>query len=437
MLRLNIPRGTAKRSLQLRVPSVLKRNNPDQRSYIQLPTSSQQNGGPHRSQHVIILGALSAFGPLSIDMYLPSLPALSHDFGSVAALGQLTLSACLLGLALGQTIAGPISDALGRRRPLLIGLAAYALSSLLCVVAPSVYVLVLLRFIQGLAGAAGIVIARATVRDLYEGIAAAKFFSLLAIVSGIAPIIAPILGGLVLHFTSWRGVFIVLGIIGVILLLAAIGLRETLAIEDRQKGGLSTTLKTFRHLLANRSFVGYALACGLAFAAMFAYISGSPFVIQDIYGLSPQLFSIVFGINALGIMITSQINGWLVGRFSPTRLLDVGLAATAVGGVALLAVVIIGNFGLIGILPSLFVVVASIGLVLPNAITLAMSGASNTAGSASALLGVLQFAIGAATAPLVGAFGVKTALPMAVVIAVLGICALATILLLDRSHKND
>jgi DHA1 family bicyclomycin/chloramphenicol resistance-like MFS transporter len=396
-----------------------------------------ETGNPRRLQLIIILGVLSAFGPLSIDMYLPSLPALSHDFGSAAALVQLTLSACLLGLASGQTVAGPISDTLGRRRPLLIGLATYALSSLLCVVAPSIYVLVLLRFIQGLAGAAGIVIARAIVRDLYEGIAAAKFFSLLAVVSGIAPIIAPLLGGLVLRFTSWRGVFIILGVIGTILLLAAAtGLSESLTIEHRQQGGLNATLKTFRHLLTNRSFVSYALACGLAFAAMFAYISGSPFVLQDIYGLSPQLFSIVFGINALGIMVASQINGWLVGRFSPARLLSVGLVATTVGGVTLLTVVMIGGIGLIGILPSLFVVVSSIGLVLPNATTLAMSGASNTAGSASALLGVLQFAIGAAAAPLVGAFGVKTALPMAVVIAVLGICALVTFLLLGRSNKT-
>lgn len=208
-------------------------------------------------------------------MYLPSLPALSRDFGSVAILVQFTLSACLLGLALGQILAGPISDAFGRRRPLLIGLAVYALSSLLCVVAPSVYVLVLLRFIQGLAGATGIVIARAIVRDLYEGIAVAKFFSLLTMASGITAIIAPLLGSLVLRFTSWRSVFVVLGILGILLLLAtAIGLNETLTIENRQQGGLRMTLKTFRHLLANRAFVGYELACGLAFAAMFGSFVG-------------------------------------------------------------------------------------------------------------------------------------------------------------------
>ncbi len=429
--------GIAKRPLQLIVLGTLTRDDPNERFQAQSLVSPQQSTSPRRPQLLIILGALSAFGPLSIDMYLPSLPALSHDFSSGASLVQLTLSACLLGLALGQTIAGPISDALGRRRPLLIGLAAYALASLLCVIAPSVYILILLRFIQGLAGAAGIVIARAIVRDLYEGIAAAKFFSLLTIVSGLAPILAPILGGLLLRFTSWRGVFIVLTIIGTLLLLSALfGLSETLAPDNRQQGGISATLTTFRGLLANRSFVGYALACGLAFAAMFAYISGSPFVIQDIYGLSPQLFSIIFGINALGIMAASQVNGQLVSRFSPSRLLGAGLTATALGGGALLAVVMIGSIGLIGILPALFIVVASMGLVLPNATTLAMSGSPNTAGSASALLGVLQYAIGAATAPIVGAFGIKTALPMAIVIAVLGICALTTFLLLDRNSKN-
>jgi len=326
-----------------------------------------------RAQLVFILGALSAFGPLSIDMYLPALPSLSRDFGTGASQAQLTLSACLLGLALGQVIAGPLSDELGRRRPLLVGLAAYALASLLCVVAPSVYVLVALRFIQGLAGAAGIVIARAVVRDLHSGVAAARFFSLLMLVNGLAPILAPIFGGLLLRFTSWRGVFIVLAIIGTLLLLAAAtGLGETLPPERRRSGGVLATITTFRQLLANRPFMGYALSCGLAFAAMFAYIAGSPFVLQEIYGLSPQLFSVIFGTNALGLVTASQINGRLVGRVPPVRLLVAGLIATAAGGVALLSVVTIGGIGLVGILPSLFVVVSSLGFVMPNATALAL-----------------------------------------------------------------
>ena len=397
---------------------------------------SEQHASPstgwQRVQMVLILGALSAFGPLSIDMYLPSLPSLSQDLRASASAVQLTLSTCLLGLALGQAIAGPLSDTLGRRRPLLIGLGAYVLASLLCAVAPSVYVLIVLRLVQGAAGAAGIVIARAIVRDKYDGIEAARFFSILMLVSGIAPIAAPIIGGLLLKITSWRGVFILLAIVvSLLLVAAATGLGETLLSERRQSGELRTTLTTFHTLLTDRMFVRYALSCGLAFAAMFAYISGSPFVIQDIYGLSPQVFSLIFGTNALGIAIASQVSGRLVGRVSPKGLLASGLTATASGGVALLLVVI-GHVGLVGILPALFVAVASLGIVLPNATALAMADHPRTAGSASALVGVLQFAIGAAAAPLVGVAGTGTALPMAVVIAVLSVSALLTFALLGR-----
>ena len=406
-----------------------------QRPHQPLSVSSHVPRSPRRAQLVIILGALTAFGPLSIDMYLPALPSLSRDFGASTSQTQLTLSACLLGLAAGQAIAGPISDALGRRRPLLVGLTAYALASLLCVVAPSVFVLVALRFVQGTAGAAGIVIARAIVRDLHSGVAAARFFSLLMLVTGLAPILAPILGGLLLRFTSWRGVFIILAIIGTLLLLAAaVGLGETLPPDRRQSGGIHTALATFYQLLTNRSFIGYALPCGLAFAAMFAYISGSPFVLQSSYGISPQLFSIIFGTNALGLMTSGQVNGRLVGRVSPRRLLTIGLTATATGGAALLSVVTIGGIGLGGVLPPLFVVVSSLGFVLPNATALALSDHPRTAGSASALIGVLQFAIGATAAPLVGVAGPRTILPMSIVIASLGISALAAFLLLGRSR---
>ncbi|HEY7124544.1 MAG TPA: Bcr/CflA family multidrug efflux MFS transporter [Ktedonobacterales bacterium] len=389
-----------------------------------------------RVQLVFILGALSAFGPLSIDMYLPSLPSLSQEFAASTSETQLTLSACLLGLAAGQIIAGPLSDALGRKRPLLIGLTMYALASLLCTLAPSVFLLVALRFLQGLSGAAGIVIARAIVRDLHSGVALAKFFSVLLLVNGLAPILAPIFGGLLLRFTSWRGVFVTLTIIGALLVLAAAtGLSETLPPDRRQTGGLRATLATFRQLLATRAFLGFALSSGLAFAAMFSYISGSPFVLQDLYGVSPQVFSLIFGTNALGIVIAGQINGRLVGRVALLKLLACGLSATATGGVALLLVVSSGSIGLAGILPALFVMVASLGLVLPNATSLALSGQPRIAGSASALVGVLQFSIGAAAAPLVGSFGARTALPMATVIAVLGLSALGVFLLLGRRSE--
>lgn len=374
-----------------------------------------------RARVVLLLGALSAFGPLSIDMYLPGLPALGRTLGAPAWAAQLTLTACLAGLALGQIVTGPLSDRFGRRTPLLAGVGAYAAASALCAVAPSVAVLVVLRFAQGIAGAAGIVIARATVRDMHSGVAAARFFSLLMLVNGLAPILAPVVGGQVLTATSWRGVFVVLAAIGALLFLATLtGLRETLPAERRHPGGVAETVRTFGRLLGDRTFLGYALACGLAFGAMFAYIAGSPFVLQDIYGASPQLFSAMFAGNALGLVAASQANRVLLHRFAPVAILRAALTVQALGAVALLGVVAAGG-GVWGIVPLLFVVVASLGLVLPNATALALADHPHVAGSASGLLGVLQFIVGAAVAPLVGVAGTTTALPMALTIAVLGV----------------
>jgi MFS transporter, DHA1 family, multidrug resistance protein len=374
-----------------------------------------------RAQVVLILGALSAFGPLSIDMYLPGLPELGRGLDAPAWAVQLTLTACLAGLALGQIVAGPLSDRFGRRRPLLVGVAAYAVASLLCALAPSVAVLVVLRFAQGIAGAAGIVIARAVVRDMHSGAAAARFFSLLMLVNGLAPILAPVIGGQVLSVTSWRGVFLVLTGVGALLFLAtATGLHETLPPAQRHPGGVTETLRTFGRLLADRAFLGHALACGLAFGAMFAYISGSPFVLQDIYGASPQLFSVMFACNALGLVAASQLNRALLRRLEPRAILRAALSVQALGALMLLAVVV-ADSGVWPIVVLLFVVVASLGLVFPNATALALADHPRVAGSASGLLGVMQFIVGAATAPLVGVGGTDTALPMALTIAVLAV----------------
>jgi MFS transporter, DHA1 family, multidrug resistance protein len=374
-----------------------------------------------RASVVLILGGLSAFGPLSIDMYLPGLPSLGRTLAAPAWAVQLTLTACLAGLALGQVLAGPLSDRFGRRRPLLVGVAAYAAASLLCATAPSIAVLVGLRFAQGVAGAAGIVVARAIVRDMHSGAAAARFFSLLMLVNGLAPILAPVLGGQVLAVTTWRGVFVILAGIGAVLVAAAAaGLRETLPPERRHPGGVGETVRTFGRLLSDRGFLGHALACGLAFGAMFAYISGSPFVIQDIYGASPQLFSVMFATNALGLVLASQVNRALLRRLEPRAILRAAVSVQALAGVALLAVVAAGG-GVWTIVPLLFVVVAILGLIFPNATALALADHPRVAGSASGLLGVLQFIVGAAAAPLVGVGGTATALPMALTIAVLGV----------------
>jgi MFS transporter, DHA1 family, multidrug resistance protein len=378
----------------------------------------------------VLLGGLTAFGPLSIDMYLPALPAIGKQLAASESVVQLTLTACLIGLALGQLVAGPLSDSLGRRRPLLTGVLGYAAASLLCALAPSAPVLVGLRLLQGLTGAAGIVIARAIVRDMYAGAAAARYFSRLILIMGLAPILAPVLGGQLLRVTSWHGIFAVLAVISLLLFAAALfGLPETLPSERRRDGSLAVTVRTFGRLAADSRFIGYAISGGLAFGAMFAYIAGSPFVLQGIYRVSPQTFSVIFGLNALGFVVTSQVNGSLVSRIDPARLMLGGLVTGATGGLALLAVVLIGGLGLSAVVPPLFVLVSSIGFVLPNAIALALSRHPEAAGTGSALLGVIQSGLGAVGAPLVGIAGISSALPMATVIAVSGTTAILVFVL--------
>lgn len=384
-------------------------------------------------RHILILGGLTAFGPLSTDMYLPALPTVSHDLHVSMSQTQITLTAAILGLSLGQVISGPISDARGRRLPLLIGIALYSLTSLLCIVAPSIGILSIMRFIQGVAGATGIVIALAIAHDLYSGTALARSISLLMMVNFLAPMLAPVLGGQILAFASWHGIFVALALIGAVALLAvAFGQRETLLATQRQSGGILASLTVFRSLLLNRRFVGYTLTSSFAFAAGITYISVSPFLLQNIYGLSPQAISYVFGVNSLGLVIMSQIGARIVGRFSAQRLLSWGVGLIALVGIALLIMVLSGS-GLIGILLPLFALAASLGLIAPNATAQALAPIdSQRAGSASALLGVLQFSIGALVAPLVGLAGTASALPMAAFIALFSLAALATFLLLGR-----
>ncbi|MEF3302423.1 multidrug effflux MFS transporter [Paenibacillus sp. GYB003] len=378
-----------------------------------------------RAWLALILGTLSAFGPFSLDMYLPALPELAEDLHTTASLAQLSLTACLAGLALGQLLAGPLSDVRGRRGPLLLGLVLYAVSSLLCMVSPSVWTFVLMRFVQGVAGAAGIVISRAVARDLFGGSELTKFMASLALVNGVAPIVAPIAGGQLLQVVPWRGVFLALSALGLLTLLAVLfGLPETLPREKRSRGGLKQTGRTFRRIVRNRPFMGYALSQGLVAAAMFAYIAGSPFVLQSIYGASPQLFSLCFAINGAGIIAASQLTGRLAGRLGETRLVAGGLIMAACGGTALL-LAIMADAGLFGILVPLFFVVSSVGVVNTASFSLAMRDQADSAGSASALLGVMMFLFGGIVAPLVGLGGEDTALPMGLVIAAGDLGALA------------
>jgi DHA1 family bicyclomycin/chloramphenicol resistance-like MFS transporter len=388
--------------------------------------ASAPSGRRARLQLALILGGLTAFAPLSIDMYLPGLPVLGDDLSAGASAVQLTLTACLAGLAIGQRVAGPLSDRLGRRRPLLAGVGAYTLAAVLCAAAPTVWALAGLRFVQGATGAAGIVIARAIVRDTHDGAALVRFFSMLMLVTGLAPILAPVIGGQVLEVTTWRGIFLVLAAIGAVLLVAAmVGLRETLPAERRRDGGVRATAATMASLLRDRHFTGFALAGGLAFGAMFTYISGSPFVLQEIYGASPQAFAGVFAANSVGIVAFGQLNGRFAGRVPPLTMLRIGVTSMAVAGCALFAVVAIGSLPLLALLVPLWVLVASVGLVFPNTTALALAGHPEVAGTASALLGVLQFVIGAAAAPLAGIAGTDTAVPMGAAMAALSLGAVA------------
>jgi DHA1 family bicyclomycin/chloramphenicol resistance-like MFS transporter len=383
---------------------------------------------------LLILGALSAIGPLSIDMYLPALPFITGEMLSTPAQVQLTLTACLIGVSVGQVVAGPVSDVRGRRVPLIVGVAGFMVASLLCAFAPSVPVLIVFRLLQGILGGAALVIVRAVVRDLYDGASIARIFATLMLVSGLAPILAPIAGAQLLAFTSWRGVFVALSVAGLVLLAALLpGVRETLPADQRESGGLAHTVRTFWQLLRDRAFMGCALTAGLAFAAMFGYISGSPFVLQGVYGATPQQYSLIFGLNALGLTLMAQLGGRLSGRVPPARLVVIGLL-TALSGAALLLTAALTGLGLPGIVAGLFVIMLGQGLVLPGTGALALAGQpAQVAGSASALLGVLQFALGAAAAPLVGLAGEGTAIPMACVMLSLMLCSTLVFALMGRA----
>ncbi|WP_051114225.1 Bcr/CflA family multidrug efflux MFS transporter [Actinopolymorpha alba] len=391
------------------------------------PTGPSPSGRPAATQPstprrisarlVVLLGALTALGPMTIDLYLPALPRMTQDLQTNNSLLQLTLSAALVGLAVGQAVSGPVSDAVGRRRPLLVGLAAYVGASIVCAFAQSVGVLIAARLLQAFAGAAGIVIARAIVRDLVSGREIARLFSMLLLVTGLAPILAPVVGGQLLRLGGWRVLFGALAVFGVALFVAVYaGFRDSLPVERRRQGGAADALRTYLRLARDRAFMGYALAGGFGFASMFAYISGSPFVYQEVFGISPQIFGILFGVNGVGLMIFSQTNGRLVHRIDPHTLLGVGQVSALTGAGLLVAGAVTGIGGVAGVLVPLFVAVASFGMVGPNAVALGLSYHPEAAGTASALMGTLQFAIGAAVGPLVTVSEVRSAVPMAVVV---------------------
>lgn len=396
------------------------------------PSSAAAATDEGRLKLVLVLGALIALGPLTIDMYLPALPSITDDLMTTEAAVQLTLTGTLLGVALGQLVVGPLSDALGRRLPLLVGVGVHVLASLLCVLAPDVQVLGGLRVLQGLGAAAASVTAMAVVRDRYTGVAAATVLSRLMLVLGAAPVLAPTLGGEVLRVTDWRGVFGVLALVGAALgVLAAFALEETLPPERRRSGRVVGTLRVYRALLRDRTFVGLILVAGLSMAALFAYVSGSSFVLQDQYGLDEQEFGLVFGAGAVWLIAATQLNPRLLRTLQPQQVLTAGLALGLLSSVVLLVTASTGAGGLLGVLLPLWAVLAAVGLALPNTPALALSRHGEAAGTAAALLGATQFGVAAVTAPFVGVLG-NDAQAMALVVTAGMAGAVAVLLLVVR-----
>ena len=379
-------------------------------------------------QLVVVLGALIALGPLTIDMYLPAFPSLSADLNASDSATQLTLTGMLGGLAFGQLVIGPLSDAFGRKRPLMTGLLAHAVASLLAALAPSIYLLATVRVLQGFAGAAISVVAMAIVRDLFSGNAVARLMSRLMLVVGLAPILAPSIGGVILKWTSWRGIFGVLAGIAVLLtVVALIGLRETLPVERRRPANLGATLRTYRSLVRDSAFLALVFIGGLMMSAMFAYVSGSSFVLQDGYGLDEVTFGLVFGLNAAGLTVASQLNPLMIDRFGVVNVLSGAMLTGLLASSVLVLVGLTGAGGLPAVLVPLAVVVASVGLALPNTPALALTRHGEAAGTAAAMLGAVQFGVGAVVAPLVGLFGSTSPVPMAAVMVT--VTALASVLM--------
>ncbi len=360
---------------------------------------------------------LAMLGPFNIDMYLPSFPQIADDLGARASLVQLSLTACLLGLAFGQLVIGPISDAIGRRKPILFFISLFAIFSLVCAVAPNIIVLILARFLQGFTASAGVVLSRAVVRDVFDGKALTKFFALLMVINATAPMIAPISGGavLLLPFATWHTIFIFLFLLGIVMVtISAFKLPETLPEENRRPTSIANSLKTMGYLLKDRSFIGYAIVVCFVQGGTFAYVAATPFVYQDLYHVSPQVFSILFGINGLAIILGSFLVGRLSGYFSERSLLRTGVIMSLTANTILLIATVF-HWPLYMLVISLFIHLNSVGIILTSSFSLAMENQKERAGTASALLGMLPLVMGAIVAPIVG-LDETTAVPMGAVL---------------------
>ncbi|MDL4843227.1 Bcr/CflA family efflux MFS transporter [Aquibacillus rhizosphaerae] len=369
--------------------------------------------GKQRLGLAFLLAMLSMLGPFNIDMYLPSFPEIADDLEARASLVQLSLTACLIGLAIGQVVVGPISDARGRKKPLLLFLTLFAFASLICALAPNITILVIARFLQGFTASAGIVLSRAVVRDVFTGKELTKFFALLMVINATAPIIAPLSGGavLLLPFATWHTIFLFLSLLGIVIVsTVAFKLKETLPEERRIPSSIGSSVRTMGSLLKDRSFIGYAIVVGFVQGGTFAYVAGTPFVYQDIYHVSPQAFSLLFGINGLAIILGSFLVGRLSDILEERTLLRTGVI-TSLCTNALLLVMTIMEGPLYMLVIPIFIHLLTIGIVLTSSFSVAMKHQGHRAGSASALLGMLPLVVGSILAPIVG-INEASAVPM-------------------------
>lgn len=384
-----------------------------------------QTSGFVPPRQLVILGGVTALGPLSIDFYLPGFPELARALNSSEAAVQLTLSACVVGLAIGQPLAGPASDAVGRRLPIVLGLLCWSIASLACALAPSIATLIALRFAQGLAGSVGIVVARAALRDHSSGDSLTRSLARLMLVTGTVPVLAPTVGGLFLQVTDWRGLFLVLGLVGVVVTgMVLVVFRETLPPERRTVGAFRQAVDSHRLLLRDTRFLRAALVTALAFAALFAYVSSASFVLRQGYGLSATEFGIQFGLNSAALVGGAQLGARIAQRAPAVAVLTAALAVAATAGLTLLLAASTGALGLAGVMLPLMVAVGGIGAAMPLATTVALDPHPERAGAASGLLGALQFTVGSAVAPITGMVGASSAVPLGVVLIVcLGVAA--------------
>ncbi|WGW12044.1 multidrug effflux MFS transporter [Saxibacter everestensis] len=366
---------------------------------------------------LLLFGALTAIGPLTIDMYLAAFPAVTEDLGTTEAVVQLTLTATLAGLALGQLLLGSISDALGRRNPLIVALSIYVLASVVVALSDTIALLFAMRFLQGLTAAAGMVLSQAMVRDLYSGSILARLISRLMLIVGVAPVLAPTIGAQFLLFGTWRTMFFGLGLFGLALVvLALIFVKDTLPVERRVKGGIGAALRSYGVLIRSRRYIGLVLTGSVAMGALFTYISSATFIFQGLYGMSAQVYALLFAAGALMLTAGSQLNGFLVGRVHPARIMRVALIGGTGAGALLLASALL-DLGVTGVVCGILLVLFSLGFVMPNNPVIALHEHGNRAGAAAAFLGASQFLVGSIIAPVSGLFGASSAVPMAAIMA--------------------